>query len=304
MAVPAKPRYTVIHGQFRIHREDQPLQGPQPDGDTIRFEPNDLQLLYALRRFSGRAPDIRSNGINVRYECIDALETHFEGAHQNEALGFAARDQNLALIGYTNVTFFDDSPNIVSSVDVDPLPGYVVANGIESNGRLLGLTYVGAPPAADGTRVFVDEAMLNQSVNAKLVQAGLAYVEPYDTMPIALVSRMRAIIAGARSAGVGIFAAESVAVGRSATIASLDDAQGLVMWPKLFRRLVTYFQEGVTGLSGFDAWIREDPVRRDDTLRLPDGEKANMHDTYEIVGDRLSLRYNPEELLIAPDPAP
>ena len=300
----AGPRYTVIHGQYRIHRADNPRQGPQPDGDTIRFEPNNLQLLYALPRFSGRAPDIRSNGINVRYECIDALETHFEGAHQNEALGLAARDQNLALIGYTGVTFFDDNPNIVSSVDVDPLPGYVIANGIESNGRLLGLTYVGTPPANDGERIFVDEAMLNQSVNAKLVQAGLAYVEPYDTMPIALINRMRAIIASARSAGLGIFAAESVAVGRSATIASLDDAQGLVMWPKLFRRLVAYFQEGKVGLSEFDSWIREDAVRRDDTLRLPDGERANMHDTYTISGDELSLRYNPEELIIAPDPAP
>jgi endonuclease YncB( thermonuclease family) len=300
----AGPRYTIIHGQFRIHREDQPLQGPQPDGDTIRFEPDDVQLLYALPRFSGRAPDIRSGGINVRYEGVDALETHFQGSHQNAEWGRAARDRNLALLGYTNVEFFSDHPNIVSSVDVDPLRGYVIANGIESNGRLLGLVYAGTPTANDGERIFVDEAMLDRSINAKLAQEGLVYVEPYDTMPIALVNRLRAIMRTARSAGAGFLGAEDVSVAASAAIPSLDAAQGLVMWPKLFRRLVSYFQEGVTGLSGFDAWIREDPVRRDDTLRLPDGEKANMHDTYEIVSDRMSLTYNPEELLIAPDPAP
>jgi hypothetical protein len=304
MAGPGTPRYTVIHGQYRIHRADNPRQGPQPDGDTIRFEPNNLQLLYALPRFSGRAPDVRSRGINVRYECIDALETHFDGTHQNEALGFAARDTNLALIGYTHVVFFDDNPNVVLSVDADPLSGYVIANGIESNGRLLGLTYVGAPPADDGVSFFLDAATLNQSVNAQLVAAGLAYVEPYDTMPIDLVNRMRAIVLGARSAGVGVFAVESVGVGKSATMTSLNDVQGLVMWPKLFRRLATYFREGHDGLSGFDSWIRQDPVHRDDTLRLPNGEKANMHDTYEIAGDELSLRYNPEQLIIAPDPAP
>jgi hypothetical protein len=38
---------------------------------------------------------------------------------------------------------------------------------------------------ADCSQPFVDEAMLGQSVNAKLVAAGLAYVEPYDSMPIA-----------------------------------------------------------------------------------------------------------------------
>src|SRR5262245_3211613 len=304
MGAPVQPRYTVIHGQYRIHRADSPRQGPQPDGDTVRFEPNNLQLLDTLPRFSGQAPDIRSRGINVRYECIDTLETHFEQAHQNDAFAFAARDKNLALLGFTNVVFLADDPNIVSSVDADPLPGYVIANGIEANGRLLGLTYTGTPPAGDGQRFFVDEAVLDQSVNAKLVQAGLGYVEPYDTMPISLVNRMRTLTRAARKAGVGIFGAESVGVGKAATIASLDDAQGLVMWPKLFRRLTTFFHFGMQGLSGFDAWIRQDVVKRDDTLRLPDGEKANMHDTYEFSGNQLSLRYNPEDLIIAPDPAP
>src|SRR5262245_13503732 len=135
----AVPRYTVIHGQYRIHRADDPRRGPQPEGDPIRIEPNNPQLLQTRPRVSGTAPDIRAKGINVRYECIDTLETHYQTTHQDEALGFAARDRNLALIGYTNVQFFPDDPNIVSSVDVDPLPGYVIANGIEANGRLLGL---------------------------------------------------------------------------------------------------------------------------------------------------------------------
>ena len=50
MAAPFKPRYTVIHGQYRIHRADNPRQGPQPDGDTVRFEPNNLQLWQKLKR--------------------------------------------------------------------------------------------------------------------------------------------------------------------------------------------------------------------------------------------------------------
>jgi endonuclease YncB( thermonuclease family) len=302
MTAPATPRYTLIRGQYRIHRAVNPLQGPQPDGDTIRFEPNDLQLVRNLRRISGRPPDIRSLGINARYECIDALETHFEQAHQNNALAFAARDKNLELIGYTNVAFFPAHPNIISSVDNDPMPGYVLANGIEANGRLLGLVYVGAPPADDGKPVFVDQALLDQSVNAKLVQAGLAYVEPYDSMPIALVERMRALVREARTAGRGVFASESVSIGTAATIQSLDDAQNLVMWPKLFRRLASYFAEGNVGLANFDSWIRQDRVRRDDTLRLPNGERSNMHDTYQIAGNDLSLLFNPEDLIIEPDP--
>ncbi len=73
---------------------------------------------------------------------------------------------------------------------------------------------------------------------------------------------------------------------------------------QLYRRLVSYFAEGHVGLAGLDSWIREDPVHRDDSLRLPpDGEKGNMHDVYRIDGAGLSLRHHPEDHLIAPDPS-
>jgi RHS repeat-associated protein len=35
---------------------------------------------------------------------------------------------------------------------------------------------------------------------------------------------------------------------------------------------------------------------------VPDCERGNIHDTYEIAGDTLKLRVHPEQLLIEPDP--
>jgi len=61
---------------------------------------------------------------------------------------------------------------------------------------------------------------------------------------------------------------------------------------------------GFNGLGQFDNWVRLDPINRDDSLRLPNGEKGNMHDAYRVVGDTMTLAYNPEELLIEPDPSP
>lgn len=80
---------------------------------------------------------------------------------------------------------------------------------------------------------------------------------------------------------------EAVSVGKKARLRNSADLQKLVMWPKLFRRLAAYFAEGHVGLGGFDAWVRDDKLHRDDALRLPDGEQDNMHDTYQISGDRL-----------------
>ena len=49
----------------------------------------------------------------------------------------------LSQLGFTNTRFFQDSPNVVQSVDQNPLLGYVIANGIVANGRLLGLVFSG-----------------------------------------------------------------------------------------------------------------------------------------------------------------
>src|SRR5262249_1586018 len=163
---------------------------------------------------------------------------------------------NLALLGFTNVKFFPDLPNVVQSVDRNPLPGYVIANGIESNGRLLGLLYTGVLNQPDGSKVFVDNALLDQSVNAKLVDAGLVIVEPHDTMPMSLVRHLRTKIAAARAAGSGLWPSESPTTESSAHIANLGNAEALSMWPKLFRRLSAYFREGHAGLGQFETWIR------------------------------------------------
>ncbi len=87
--------------------------------------------------------------------------------------------------------------------------------------------------------------------------------------------------------GQGLWPQEDVNIGKEAHIADLAKLETLILWPKLFRRLATYFSQDHTGLAQFDAWIRKDPVHRDDALRLPDGEKGNMHDTYVINGNSL-----------------
>src|SRR5437879_5821722 len=193
--MPTSSRYTLIKGNFWIHYPDHPRQGPEPDGDTVSFAPDDLALVRGLHWLSGRGPNINARGnIPVRYEAIDALETHFEGAHQQLQFANAARDENLRLLGFKNVKFFPDLPNTVESVDVNPLPGYVIANGIEANGRLLGLVYAEPTDQPDGSKIFVEPTLLDQSLNSKLVVAGLAYMEPYDTMPISLVKHLRQVI--------------------------------------------------------------------------------------------------------------
>lgn len=78
-----------------------------------------------------------------------------------------------------------------------------------------------------------------------------------------------------------------------------------MLWPKLFRRLVPFLAAGSTGFDGFDAWLRDNPVDRDDTLLLLNPvEPGNMHDIVTANGQQIQLNRWPEDFIIEPDPPP
>ena len=76
-----------------------------------------------------------------------------------------------------------------------------------------------------------------------------------------------------------------------------------MLWPKLFRRLIPYLAEGADGFDGFDAWLRADPVNRDDGIQLTGrAEPARLHDVVAAAGDSVQLTAWPEDFVITPDP--
>ncbi|MCK2220094.1 lamin tail domain-containing protein [Actinomadura sp. ATCC 31491] len=299
--------YTLLRGTFVIRYPDLPRRGPEPDGDTVKFRPDNPALVERLARHSGRPPGINRRGVSVRLEAIDALETHFAETHQEPAGALAARDELLRLLGFTNVTFWDDLPNTVRSADQDELRGHVLSNGIDANGRLIAFAYAGDHPGPDGSAVFLDGPLADGSVNAALLSAGLVYPAFYATLPAELRTHLAEVSAQARRKALpsGIWPRSTGDPNGPATIAGLTAAEQLVMWPKLFRRIVPYLAEGFTDFSHFDAWLRADPVHRDDQLFLLDKlERGNLHDVVRASGQQVQLTVWPERFVIDPDPAP
>src|SRR5215217_863820 len=297
--------YTLLRGEFVIRYPDLPRQGPEPDGDTVKFLPDTPVLVEALPRRSGRPADINARGISVRLEAIDALETHFQETHQELAGANAARDALLAQLGFTNVVFFDDLPNKVQSADQDALRGHVLSNGIDANGRLIAFVYPGDHQGPDGTAVFVDQALVDQSINARLLAAGHAYPAFYATLPADLRPHLAAVSQAARDAPppVGLWPRSVADPDGPATVANLGGLEELVIWPKLFRRIVPYLASGFPNFDSFDTWLRADPVNRDDELFLLEKlERGNLHDVVHGTGSQIQLTVWPEDFIISPDP--
>jgi hypothetical protein len=299
--------YTLLRGQFVIRYPDVPRQGPEPDGDTVKFLPDTPALVEVLPRRSGRPPDISARGISARLEAIDALETHFGETHQEPAGANTARDELLRLLGFTNVVFFPDLPNRVQSADQDAVRGHVLSNGIDANGRMIAFAYPGDPESPDGSSVFVDEALVDRSVNAILLATGHAYPAFYGTLPATLRTHLAEMSRAARAAHppAGLWPRSIADPDGAATVADLAALEQLVTWPKLFRRIVPYLAAGFTDFDGFDAWLRADPVHRDDALFLLDRlEPGNIHDVVRGAGQQVQLTVWPEDFIIEPDPAP
>jgi len=66
--------YTLIKGEFHIHYPANPLNGPEPDGDTLKFRPDNRELVLALPKPNQPASFNRDGITSIRFEGIDALE--------------------------------------------------------------------------------------------------------------------------------------------------------------------------------------------------------------------------------------
>ena len=295
--------YLLIKGKFHIHYPDIPRNGPEPDGDTLKFEPDRPELAQLLRRDGQPQPDFNGRGmINLRFEGIDALETHFSGRHQNLSFAKGARDFLLEQAGFGQVSFFEDKPNKVETVENHPVNGYILSNGLDGHGRIVSFVYGGDINQADGSMVHIDEELLKDSFNADLLSAGQAYPLFYFSLPAPLRTILKDVAAEAISDEKGLWAEDVSLPGKIMEITKLQDLDDMVIWPKLFRRLVSYFRSDFENLDGFDEWMRADPINRDDRMLLPDNFDSHFHNIVEVVSStELRMTHSPSDLIIIPD---
>lgn len=145
------------------------------------------------------------------------------------------------------------------------------------------------------------------SVNSHLLANGHAYPAFYGTLPADLRHALAGLSVAARAAQppLGIWSRAAADPNQAAPVADASALEELVMWPKLFRRIVPYFAAGHRDFDGFDAFLRADPINRDDKLFLLDKlESGNMHDVVLGAGDHIQLTVFPERFIIEPDPVP
>jgi endonuclease YncB( thermonuclease family) len=286
--------FRVITGTFHA-------TGYAPDGDSLRFQPDDPSRLFEL---DGPPPKLNGRGhVQLRIEGIDALETHYSTRgggtlRQPTRHAFAAMERLLGFAGIENVVWNERRSAVVSADD--GTPGFILSRAVEKNRRPVAFVFAGEAPDEDGEEVFLDAGLLRDSFNHLALREGLAYATYYSGLFHDLRDEMTAAVAAAREEGLGLYADDVTTTGFDLrTIGQLTD--DLVIMPKLFRRLAEYFVSAGTAVGFREALAEnEEPVLEIATANF------THFDTFveqEEGSSEIRLTVRPEDLVFDPMPA-
>jgi hypothetical protein len=270
--------FTLIKGTFR------PAAGT-PDGDSVRFEPSDPNLMRSIPRV--RMPETATT-VQLRYEGIDALEKHAIQPHARNA-----RDTNLRLLGTQGAD--------------DPIgaQGYILTReGDKKSGRPICFVYAGETDETDGIQIFLQPERVRESVNYQLMEAGMVYPLFYETLFKELRDELLVALQMARADERGTARADNsgyINLDQSTIGVDYTGPHGLgdlpPIFPKLFRRLDDW--NGET-LQGFIQWLDQNENERVHTLS--DDRFIGFQDTLELDGNSVRLLYSPEDMVFRPKP--
>jgi hypothetical protein len=279
----------LIEGHFTI-------LGSSPDGDSIRFIPNNPDL---WKKLDQPVHINQVGGIQLRLDAIDSLETHFQAPHSRKSyhqpIHYADRAaaRLLEILGFANIQ--RDGSGRVTAADPAIAPGYILTSFADKYGRALALGFPGKSGKIDGSKVIATIAWLQQSVNYQLLREGLVYPIFYNNQAARVRQILTEAVIAARVTETGLWADDRTLGGFEVNgVETLT--QEVVIFPKLFRRLMGYFaNQGTFDLTGFAAYLE---VNRDRLYLASDGtQMLTMLQLLRIEGQRVRLIHPIEDLL-------
>lgn len=228
--------FTLIKGEFK------PDFG-RPDGDSVRFVPDDPTPIFSLRR-SGRGPKINANNrsIQLRFEAIDTMESS-------------------ALTPFSS----DATDSNIERLMQDGGRGYICSRQLGPNGRPICFVFTGDSVHDDGADdVFLAPDDIMDSVNIHQFKTGHAYPLFYDTLFDDLRERCTQVVLDAKSRGLHVWSADASNSG--ATWTGNADTMAPI-YPKLWRRIDKFvtddtFFDPTRPMANLKQWIDHEEAER------------------------------------------
>ncbi|MBF2066141.1 MAG: thermonuclease family protein [Calothrix sp. C42_A2020_038] len=280
---------TLIEGKYKIAET-------APDGDSIRFYPNNPELWQKLSR------KVRTNhagAAQLRLDAIDALETHFSPRggiamqHQPLKYAHAAAEELLKYIGFQDVKR-GNNEKIISATP-EEISGFILTRFADTYGRSIAFVFTGNSEQEDGSNIFLDKSLLQKSANYHLLKQGLVYPTFYSKLYPDLRKELAKAAETARTELQGLWSEDKTNTGFILESLETITDQAVIL-PKLFRRLISYLaiNDGSVALDGFVQYVDS---LDDKIIILPDGHVTGFDYVIKIEGQKLWLTQQPEDLV-------
>jgi endonuclease YncB( thermonuclease family) len=269
----ASPSYLVIKGNFVV-------VGKEPDGDSVRFIADNLDLYRHLQR-AYRIKPSRDSSVQLRFESIDATELHYGSASQ--PLGAEARDTLLSWMGFSHIVYLNDHSTMVKSSDPASIPGAILTQAAEANGRPFSYILLDhqASQLEEGTWVNVGEDLLRETINYRLLTSGMAYYTVYTSTPLVHRQLLREASAAAYKSDLGVWQSDATGDFVLKDQASIGPNEQVIL-PKLFRRCTDYLIDVAKGyqgnLSDWLIWVSNGSRNENDLVVLNDSIELRLSD--------------------------
>ncbi|MCG8054917.1 MAG: hypothetical protein JAY94_04465 [Candidatus Thiodiazotropha endolucinida] len=294
---------------YRIVKGTVSIDGKSPDGDTLSFHIDNHDEWIWPKTKNGRFPRFNSKyQTNIRFEAIDALELHF--TIQNvypeiivkQPLGLAkkARDRLIELCGFDMTNVLEDDEFSLQDPDNQRMPVTLAYNGIDPFGRIIGFVFTDEMGFEVSERIPIirlSPEEVSQSVNATLLREGLVYPTYYGSLYPELRNKLTDIAQEAKQEPKGLWV-ENQSEFVFDRKPNLSDLEGLVMLPKLFRRLSTHIAKN-GAVSNFRKALYEsnDKVVDVRDVRLTNFSSFVRSKKIDSNTYKLWLSHDPEELV-------
>lgn len=273
--------FYLIKGTFHV-------KNYAPDGDSARFKADNKKF---WKKLSG--PSAKWNAlehVQLRFEAVDALETHYEGFHQPKEFAQKARDTLLEKLKITNVEWNEKQTKVISAND--GTKGYILARVVESHQRPVAFVFAGETDKKDGGKVILTPEMLKKCINYQMAEEGLVFPTFYTGIFPDLRDEFTKAVQKARNDGKGLWTQDKTNTG-----VIVKDIKGVtetdVILPKLFRRIVAFIGHGGK-IEKFKEWLKE----QDDQLTiLPDTHFTRLDYIVDVNADKVKLTEKPENLV-------
>ncbi len=273
--------FLVLKGAFVII-------GKSPDGDSVRFKPDNQNLLFQLKNPS-RIKVSADGSVQLRFEAIDAPELHYGSLEQ--PLGAKSRDVLLQEMGFKNVVLEN---RMVRASTPKEIRGLILSQAAEGNGRPISYAVVGqfASSFEDGSRVEVTDAVLEKTLNSTMLKNGMAYYTVYSSTPPNQRDYLKSISAKARAVKRGVWALDRSA-GFVLQKQSDIDVGGQLILPKFFRRASDYLdakrkKEFKGNIKAWLEWTKSSGKSENDLVQIGDTKKS-LSDWLEVRGGNIGF---------------